>query len=169
MKLSKRVSLILIVVALLLALPVMTALANKQVYIARLTPGAENPAVTNSDARGSFAMRTDVDGTLMYILQVRKLSGPALAAHFHGPATEAQNAGVLITICGNPPMAHTSPCVTDASGFMIVEGRITPSVLAEAGLTGEQFASWLNDGLLYVNVHTALNPGGEVRGQVYPR
>jgi len=71
------------------------------------------------------------------------LSGPATAAHFHGPAAAGANAGVKVPIAN----AGTSP----------VEGS--------AVLTDEQAAD-LMAGKYYVNVHTAANPGGEIRGQV---
>src|SRR5260370_27237114 len=71
------------------------------------------------------------------------LSGPATAAHFHGPAAAGANAGVAVAI----PNATTSP----------VEGSAT--------LTDAQAAD-LVAGKYYVNVHTAANPGGEIRGQV---
>ena len=71
------------------------------------------------------------------------LSGPATAAHFHGPAEAGKNAGVEVPI----PNAGTSP----------VEGSATLTDAQAADLTG---------GKLYVNVHTAANPGGEIRGQV---
>ena len=71
------------------------------------------------------------------------LSGPATAAHFHGPAATGANAGVKVPIA-NP---GTSP----------VEGSAT--------LNDEQAAD-LMAGKYYVNIHTAANPGGEIRGQV---
>ena len=71
------------------------------------------------------------------------LSGPATAAHFHGPAEAGANAGVAVAI----PNAGTSP----------VEGSAT--------LTDAQAAD-LMAGKYYINVHTAANPGGEIRGQV---
>ena len=71
------------------------------------------------------------------------LTGPATAAHFHGPAAAGANAGVKVPIA-NP---GTSP----------VEGSAT--------LTDEQ-ATDLTGGKYYINIHTAANPGGEIRGQV---
>jgi len=71
------------------------------------------------------------------------LSGPATAAHFHGPAETGKNAGVAVAI----PNAGSSPA----------EGSAT--------LTDAQAAD-LEAGKYYVNVHTAANPGGEIRGQV---
>src|SRR5207244_4979899 len=71
------------------------------------------------------------------------LSGPATAAHFHGPAEAGKNAGVAVAI----PNQGSSP----------VEGSAT---LADAQ------AADLMAGKYYINIHTAANPGGELRGQV---
>ena len=71
------------------------------------------------------------------------LTGPATMAHFHGPAAPGANAGVTLPWTPNP----TSP----ASG--------------SATLTPEQMQA-LQDGKWYANVHTAQNPGGEIRGQM---
>ena len=70
------------------------------------------------------------------------LSGPATAAHFHGPAPAGKNAGVALAI-----KPATSP----------FEGSAT--------LTDGQAAD-LMAGNWYVNVHTEANKGGEVRGQL---
>ena len=70
------------------------------------------------------------------------LTGPATAAHFHGPAPVGKNAGVMIPIA-----PATSP----------LEGSAT---------LNDAQAKALMDGDMYVNVHTAANKGGEIRGQL---
>ena len=80
---------------------------------------------------------------LSWKLTYTGLSGPATAAHFHGPAEAGKNAGVAVAI----PSATSSP----------VEGSAT---LADAQ------AADLVAGKYYINIHTAANPGGEIRGQV---
>jgi hypothetical protein len=80
---------------------------------------------------------------LTWKLTYSGLSGPATGAHFHGPAEAGANAGVKVAI----PNASSSPA----------EGS--------AVLTDEQAAD-LTAGKYYINVHTAANPGGEIRGQV---
>jgi hypothetical protein len=74
------------------------------------------------------------------------LSGDPTAAHFHGPAEVGKNAGVAIFIS-----TKGTPFTSPFSG--------------SATLTDAQ-ASDLMAGLWYTNIHTAANPGGEVRGQV---
>ncbi len=73
------------------------------------------------------------------------LSGPARAGHFHGPATAAQNVGVVL-------------------GFT---GSIESPFTGQATVTAAQAADILA-GKWYVNIHTAKYPGGEIRAQVLP-
>ena len=110
---------------------------------ATLDAKAENPP--NSSA-GKGTADLDYDAAtkkLSWKLTYSGLSGPATAAHFHGPAEPGKNAGVAVAI----PNAGTSP----------VEGSAT---LTDAP------AADLQAGKYYVNIHTAANPGGEIRGQV---
>ena len=117
------------------------AFADK--FKATLDGKSEVPANTSA---GKGAAEIDYDAAtkkMTYKLTYSGLSGPATAAHFHGPAAAGANAGVKVAI----PNAGTSP----------VEGSAT--------LTDAQAAD-LAAGKYYVNVHTAANPGGEIRGQV---
>jgi len=72
----------------------------------------------------------------------KDLTGPATAAHFHGPAGEGKNAGVAIPIAPNGPEFEGSATLTDSQAHELLAGE------------------W------YVNVHTAANKGGEIRGQL---
>jgi hypothetical protein len=108
-----------------------------------LSGAAEVPANTSA---GKGTADVDFDAAtkkLTWKLTYSGLSGPATAAHFHGPAEAGKNAGVAVAI----PNATSSPA----------EGSAT--------LTDAQAAD-LTAGKYYINVHTAANPGGEIRGQV---
>ena len=111
-----------------------------------LTADQEVPPVM---ATGTSTVDASFDKTtrvLTWKLWYSGLSGQPTAAHFHGPAKAGSNAGVALGI----PGPITNP----------TEGKAT--------LTPEQAADLLA-GLWYVNVHTAVNPGGEVRGQMVAR
>ena len=166
MKSTRRFLIVVFVLILVAALP-MTVLASKQIFQATLTTDAELHEVVESSARGSFTLGQNPDGTMRFMLSVRNLSGVPTGAHIHGPATEAENAPVLLTLCGNPAPSAGGECVLDSTGTLLVSGSFNSSLLR--GVSGGDFVRYLNDGLLYVNVHTALNPAGEVRGHIYRR
>jgi hypothetical protein len=111
----------------------------------KVTLDGKSEVPPNTSA-GTGSADVDFDATtkkLTWKLTYSGLSGPATAAHFHGPAEAGKNAGVKVPI----PNATSSPA----------EGSAT--------LTDEQVAD-LTAGKYYINVHTAANPGGEIRGQV---
>ena len=117
--------------------------ACAQKFKATLDGKSEVPANTSA---GTGSADLDYDAAskkLNWKVTYSGLSGPATAAHFHGPAESGKNAGVAVAI----PNAGSSP----------VEGSAT--------LTDAQAAD-LEAGKYYVNIHTAANPGGEIRGQV---
>ena len=111
---------------------------------ADLKASAEVPP-KDSAGTGSLTATLNTDtNELTYRIEFSGLTGPVAAAHFHGPAAEGANAKPQLPIKGTP---ITSP----------VDGKAT--------LTAEQ-AKELVDGKWYFNLHTAANPGGEIRGQV---
>ena len=125
----------------------MTAMAaNPTAMTARLAGSSEVPAVT-SDASGMVEASLDSDNqVLTWKITYSGLSGAATVAHFHGPAMAGHSAGVVVPI----PGSLASPITGSAT--------LTPSQAAD-----------LIAGKWYVNLHTAANPNGEVRGQVSVR
>ena len=117
--------------------------AETLTYKVALKSASEVPPNASS-ASGTADVTYDTQSkTLSWKVSYSGLTGPATAAHFHGPAESGKNAGVMIPIQN----IATSPA----------EGSAT--------LTDPQAADLLG-GRMYVNVHTAANPGGEIRGQV---
>lgn len=116
-------------------------------YTATLSGKREIPP-TDSKGKGKLMATFDTKTKeFKYTLTFDGLSGPATAAHLHGPATHKENAGVMA------PLGEKSPASP-------VSGTVT--------LTDDQ-AKALQSHKIYVNVHTAANPAGEIRGQVYAR
>ena len=168
MKTRKRLVLASILVVLALALP-STALANKRIWQASISYANELHEVVGSTAQGSAAFGTNLGGgSMFFTVQVRNLSGPPTGAHIHAPASTSENAPIIISLCGAPGPAALATC-TFSDGTLSIQGEITSNLLYAWGITPNQFISYLDNGQAYVNVHTALNPGGEARGQIYPR
>lgn len=75
-----------------------------------------------------------------------------------------------VTTTGMTPTAsHIHMAAAGANGPVIVpftkSGDNTFAAAADAKLTEEQYAAY-KAGKLYVNVHSAANPGGEIRAQL---
>ena len=132
----------LLTAAALLALTP-AAFAATETFTADLKAASEVPAV---DSKGTGTLNATYDTAskkLTYTVNYKDLSGPATAAHFHGPADAKANAGVVVPV-----------------------KDVTPATLkGEATLTDAQAAD-LESGKWYFNIHTAANKGGEIRGQV---
>ena len=107
-----------------------------------LSGASEVPPKTTEGKGAATASLDTATKMLTYQVEYSGLSGPATAGHFHGPAEAGANAGVVL-----PFAAPASP----------VKGTAT--------LTDAQMAD-LMAGKWYANIHTAANPGGEIRGQM---
>jgi CHRD domain len=113
-------------------------------FKATLKASSEVPAKMS---KGTGTLTATLDTTtneLKYHVVYKGLTGPATAAHFHGPAAEGSNAGPQVAVSANP---ISSP----------IDGTAT--------LTADQVKD-LTDGNWYFNIHTAANGSGEIRGQV---
>ena len=112
-------------------------------YTAKLNGASETPPTTSKGTGSAKVSLDTTKKTISWTVSYSGLTGPATMAHFHGPAPVGKAAGVAIPLTG--PMASPlkgSSAITDAQ------------------------ISDLKGGLWYVNVHTAANPGGEIRGQL---
>lgn len=104
-----------------------------------------SPTGDVAGARGTFTAtlsKSAGGASLRWRLSFSGLTGPAAAAHVHVART-GQPGPVAVPLCG--------PCSSGASGT--------------ATVTGATLAA-LTSGGAYVNVHTATNGAGEIRGQV---
>jgi len=119
------------------------ALAETVAFKAELKASNEVPAVESKGSGTLSATYDTASKSLNYTANYSGLTGDATAAHFHGPAVAGQNAGVVVPVTGSAASPiKGSATLTDAQAADLTAGR------------------W------YVNIHTAANKGGEIRGQV---
>jgi CHRD domain len=121
--------------------------AERIALTATLRAGEEvpKPKGVSANARGSFTAgltRKGSGGTLSWRLTFRGLTGSALAAHIH-VGKRGKAGPVAVALCG--------PCRYGARGSPKVKAQTVAALLG---------------GSAYVNVHTSMNPSGEIRGQV---
>ena len=100
------------------------------------------PNDSKGTGTGQFTFDTETK-KLDWTVEYADLTGPATAAHLHGPADPGQNADVAVPF----------------------EGELASPIKGSATLTDAQAAD-LQAGKYYVNIHTEANKGGEIRGQV---
>ena len=132
------------VVGAVLAFALAPASAEVVKYKAALDGPSENPPTTS---KGVGEIEADYDTatkTLTWSGTYSGLTGPEIAAHFHGPAPIGKNAAVLVPVDAKASPFKGSAVLTDE--------------------VAKDFA----DGLIYFNVHTAQNKAGEIRGQLAP-
>jgi len=118
---------------------------------ARLAGTYERPNRINTPAQG-FGAFVLVGNELSFNIFYEGLSGPATLAHIHGPAGVDTAAGILVNL--DP---FKGPGFGTSGTFV---GTVT--------LPPDQLAAVV-EGLTYVNVHTAANGPGEIRGQILPQ
>jgi hypothetical protein len=107
--------------------------------------GANEVPPNNSTATGIGSVRISQDGSVTGNIRVSGMK--ATAAHIH-EAPPGKNGPVIV------PFVET------------VDNTFAPA--AGAKLTDAQYQSYLA-GNLYINVHSAAYPGGEIRAQLSPK
>jgi hypothetical protein len=142
---------------------------------ARLRGAEETPVPISTPGQGFFlgslnSAETSMDYTLVYF----GLGSAPLQSHIHfGPP--AISGGIVLFLCTNlaPPAAvPTPPSCPNNVGLNFVNGTLTAAnVIAVAGqnIGAGAFADVVDamkNNLAYVNVHTSVFPGGEIRGIV---
>ena len=141
-------------------LQVATASAPVYQFNAGLTGAAEVPP-NPSTATGVMTLFYDdnksaltTDDSYSFALAVFGLSGSITGAHIHAPAPVGVNGPVVV------PLNAAPFTIFQSGGTVLIGGsnRAPPSA---------SFLSQLQAGLAYTNIHTAIYPGGEIRGQLF--
>ncbi len=118
------------------------AFAEAMSFQASLKPAEEVPPAKSKGIGAATVTYDTASRKLTWKITYSDLSGPATMAHFHGPADPGKNAGVAVPITALASPMEGSATLTEAQAAELMAGK------------------------LYVNIHTAENKAGEIRGQV---
>lgn len=152
MALTRSLSAMVLTLLFLTALSVITK-ADTITLVATLSGANEVPPKNVTGAGAATVTLDTVTGKGTITVGFSGLTGAFTGGHIHCCAAPTANAGVIVPF----------------------DAFITPSANGTAGalanyaftLTATQLAGMIS-GQAYVNIHTAANPGGEIRGQLIP-
>ena len=121
--------------------------------------GSREVPPTTSTATGSASC--SISGTtISCTVTFAGLTGNPTASHIH-LGNAGANGAVRVNLCG----AGTAPACPAATSGTITSGA--QSVLA--GATFDQVVAAMRTYGAYVNIHTAANTGGEIRGPLFSK
>jgi Cu/Zn superoxide dismutase len=140
----------LLLLMVMLATP---AQADPITFVANLSGANERPNPVSTNATGTATLTFDTNNPTVITLTLTYsgLSGNPTGAHIHGLSGPDANSGVRVDFTSNLPAATS--------------GTFTTTITLNATQAGFVNLANLNAGQLYFNLHTAGNPGGEIRGQ----
>ena len=135
--------------------------AQTMQFTALLSGASETPGIA-SGAGGTATVTLDTaTRSVTYKVDVYNMPSGTTAAHFHagGPGVAG-------------PVVVNFTVQSNISNDFSISGTATAADLVPRQAQGigswEDFVQALTLGQVYVNVHSTVNPGGEVRGQVLP-
>jgi hypothetical protein len=108
----------------------------------------ETPPIATPATGTASITYDDVSNQLDWTITFSGLLGTINNAHFHGPAPVGVPAGVRVSI----PFT----------------AGVTADTLVGSAIISEAFETELLSELWYINIHSTVHPGGEIRGQVIP-
>ena len=169
-----------VIVSSLLLSGAVSAVALAQGFAAikeTLTGWEEVPSVSTS-AGAEFRAHISKDNSIDWELSYSALEGTVTQSHIH-VGQSGVNGGISVFLCtnlGNGP-AGIQPCPPGPATISgtIVAADVSPNIPATAGArtqgvnTGEieELIAAMRAGATYVNIHSTLWGGGEVRSQIH--
>ncbi len=147
--------------------------SQAQVFTAVLNGANENPPNASAGTgftTVTFSLQTH---TLQVQVNFTGLTGTTSAAHIHAPATPPANSGVATQ---TPTFSGFPLGVTSGSYNMTFDTTLSSTwnasyITANGGTPAgaeAAFATALNNGQAYLNIHTSAFGGGEIRGFLVP-
>lgn len=131
-----------------------TVLTIPETEFAATLAGANEVPPVESAATGSLTATLEDGSTLIISGTYEGLTVADPGAHIHGPADVENNAGVLFPLTFDNETGTLSATINLAAEENVAFGAAA--------------FGYLQNGLLYANLHTEENPDGEIRGQLLP-
>ena len=157
---TSRWTMTLVAAAVLLGFAAAPASAQTFTLTANLTGANEPPAGLNTGAFGSATVVVDMTArTVTYTVQVFNLPSGVTASHIH--------CGAVLT--SGPTVVNFAPPLTASNDFTFT-GTVRDTEFTLRPDQGIRSADDMFQAILggnsYVNVHSSVNGGGEIRGQL---
>ena len=164
-----------LVIMAVLTLPISPSHATMITYTANLTGPGESPPNTSPGTGFATVTTDDVAQTLFVDVSFSGLLGTTTASHIHTPtpASGSGTAGVATTTptFANFPLGVTSGSYTNTLDLTLSSSYNPAFVTANGGTTASAEAALLAGlvaGEAYLNIHSNVFPGGEIRGFLTP-
>ncbi len=157
----KKIMMSMLVLMLLLAVAGAASGSGSEKFEAKLSGAEEVPAVvTDASGKATFEVRSHMTA-IEFKLKVKNGTDILAVAgsHIHcAPAGE--NGPVVVFLAGVVPGG--------LDGNLTIKATVTDAniVNTACGATIGELVESMRTGNTYVNVHSAANPGGEIRGQI---
>jgi hypothetical protein len=152
-----------------------TVISQNVSFVVALSPANEPPGlVGNPTGSGTFNATLDtLTNVFTWNSTFTGLTSNINNGHIHGPwapGAAAATAGVILNF--NPAVTPTSTFAgyqTANAGSTTGTLTLTPALTLTATVNGDSLKKLLLAGASYVNIHTTMNGGGEIRGQLVRR
>ncbi|MCC6245999.1 MAG: CHRD domain-containing protein [Gemmatimonadaceae bacterium] len=125
---------------------------------AQMNGANERPNANPSTANGA-ALFTRTGATVNYTVTYQGIASVPTGLHIHAPASTSQTSGIIVDLVTTP--------LTGSSG--VLTGTFTAtnirSIAGQPPISMDSLMVLMQNGAAYVNVHSTVYPGGEIRGQ----
>jgi hypothetical protein len=149
-----------------------TAQAAIMVYDATLNGASESPPTGSLGIGTAVVTIDDVADTMEVVITFSGLSGTTTASHIHcctvAPGTGTAGVATQVPTFIGFPLGVTSGSYTSPLFDLTQASSWNPAFVTASGGTTAGAAAALFGGLAageaYLNIHSTVNPGGEIRG-----
>jgi len=143
--------------------PRVVSAAEAQTFRANLVGDNEVPPI---NTKATATLKLTIGSTITFTVTYADLSTPLLFSHFHFAPTKVAG-GIMIFLCGGGGQPNCPQTLSGTFTGTITEANVTP--LPAQGIAAGDLTSALEavtEGNAYINMHTTMFTGGELRGQI---